>query len=137
MLWLWYRPAAATVPIRPLAWKPPYAAGAARKRQKEKTPPPIFFFIIVDLHCCVNFGCTAKCPRQTYIYIYILFLILCSITNDWTYSSLCYKARLHCRSIFIFIFIFCFLGLHLQHMDVPKLGVKSELQLPATATQDP
>ena len=35
----------------------------------------------------------------------------------------------------------CFLGLHLQHRKVPRLGVKSELQLPAyttaTATQDP
>ena len=30
---------------------------------------------------------------------------------------------------------FCFfLGLHLQHMEVPRLGVESELQLPAYAT---
>ena len=39
-------------------------------------------------------------------------------------------------------FVFClFLGLHLQHMEVPRLGVKLELQLPAYATaiamQDP
>ena len=32
---LWCRPAA-TALIRPLAWKPPYAAGAALKRQKDK-----------------------------------------------------------------------------------------------------
>ena len=36
--------------------------------------------------------------------------------------------------------IFVFLGPHLQHMEVPRLGVKSELQLPAyttaTATRD-
>ena len=36
---------------------------------------------------------------------------------------------------------FCFLGLHLRHMEAPKLGVESELQLPAytrvTATPDP
>ena len=36
---------------------------------------------------------------------------------------------------------FVFLGPHLQHMEVPRLGVKSELQLQAyataTATQDP
>ena len=35
---------------------------------------------------------------------------------------------------------FCFLGLHVWHMEVPRLGVKSELQLPicttATATRD-
>ena len=40
----------------------------------------------------------------------------------------------------LFYFIFCFLGLHLQHMEVPILGVKLELQLPtyttATATWD-
>ena len=34
---------------------------------------------------------------------------------------------------------FGFLGLHLQHMEVPRLGVKFELQLPAyiTATATP
>ena len=38
-----------------------------------------------------------------------------------------------------FMVFFCFLGLHLRHMDVPKLGVESELWMPAyvTATQDP
>ena len=37
-------------------------------------------------------------------------------------------------------YFFFFLGLHLWHIEVPRLGVKSELQLPAyataTATQD-
>ena len=40
-----------------------------------------------------------------------------------------------------FFFSCCFLGLHLRHMEVPKLGVQLELQLPAhataTAMQDP
>ena len=36
--------------------------------------------------------------------------------------------------LFSFFFSFCFLGLHLQHMDVSRLGVKSELQLPAYTT---
>ena len=35
LLWLWCRPAA-TAPIGPLAWEPPYAAGAALKRKKKK-----------------------------------------------------------------------------------------------------
>ena len=39
------------------------------------------------------------------------------------------------------IFFFLFLGLHLLHMEVPRLGVESELQMPAytaaTATTDP
>ena len=33
MLWLWRRPVA-TAPIRPLAWEPPYAAGAAQRNSK-------------------------------------------------------------------------------------------------------
>ena len=35
MLWLWRRLSVAA-PIRPLAWEPPYAAGAALKRPKKK-----------------------------------------------------------------------------------------------------
>jgi len=36
LLWPWHWPAA-TAPIRPLAWEPPYAASVALKRQKTKT----------------------------------------------------------------------------------------------------
>ena len=39
------------------------------------------------------------------------------------------------------VVLFCFLGPDLQHIDVPRPGVKLELQLPAyitaTATRDP
>ena len=35
LLWLWRRPAA-TVPIGPLAWEPPYATGVALKDKKQK-----------------------------------------------------------------------------------------------------
>ena len=39
---------------------------------------------------------------------------------------------------FCFFFFFsCFLGPHPWHMEVPGLGVKSELQLLATATATP
>ena len=46
MLWLWHRPVG-TVPIGPLAWEPPYAAGAAqeiakKKRQKKKYATRIY-----------------------------------------------------------------------------------------------
>ena len=34
LLWLWHR-LAAVAAIRPLAWEPPYAAGAALKRKKK------------------------------------------------------------------------------------------------------
>ena len=36
LLWLWHRPVA-IAPIRPLAWEPPYAAGAALEKAKKKT----------------------------------------------------------------------------------------------------
>ena len=43
--------------------------------------------------------------------------------------------------LFIYVFIYGFLGSHLWHMEVPRLGADSELQLPAyttaTATPDP
>ena len=35
LLWLWCRPAA-TALTGPLAWEPPYVAGAALKRQKDQ-----------------------------------------------------------------------------------------------------
>ena len=34
LLWLWHRPVA-VAPIGPLAWEPPYAAGAALKSKKK------------------------------------------------------------------------------------------------------
>ena len=48
LLWLQYR-LAATAPIQPLAWEPPYAAGAApeskkRKKKKEKSSKKLFSF---------------------------------------------------------------------------------------------
>ena len=43
--------------------------------------------------------------------------------------------------IYIYFFFFCFLGPHPQHMEIPRIEFKSELQLPtyttATATRDP
>ena len=40
---------------------------------------------------------------------------------------------------FLLLFLFCFLGPHLRHVEVPRLGVKLELELMActTATCDP
>ena len=41
LLRLWHR-LAAVAPIRPLAWEPPYAAGAGLKRQKKKKKTTIW-----------------------------------------------------------------------------------------------
>ena len=57
----------------------------------------------------------------------------------WESSSI-YQLRGKGR-VLIFFYPFFFLGPHLWHMEVPRLGVKSKLHLPAyataTATQDP
>ena len=57
-------------------------------------------------------------------------------------GSLCLPCCLSlciCHLVFYFV-LFCFLGPHPWHMEVPRLGVQLELQLPAytpiTATQD-
>ena len=47
MLWLWRRPVAAA-PIRPLAWEPPYAAGAALEKAKR---PIIIIIIRWEMRC--------------------------------------------------------------------------------------
>ena len=49
-----------------------------------------------------------------------------------------YFSKQHLLSHTHFFFIFCFLELHKRLVEVPRLGVKFELQLPAcaTATQD-
>ena len=43
------------------------------------------------------------------------------------------------KYMYVCIYLFIFLGLHPQHMEVPRLGVESELQLlsytTATATR--
>ena len=52
-------------------------------------------------------------------------LLICNLFASWVSLGL---------------FVFCCLGPHLQYMEVPRLGVKAELQLPAyttaTATRD-
>ena len=48
---------------------------------------------------------------------------------------------LHWYPLCFFVFVFVFLGPHPRHMEVPRLGVESELQVPAyttaTITPDP
>ena len=74
----------------------------------------------------------------TYIYYFLFFSIIayCKILNIVPYV-ICKSLLLIC----LFIYLFCFLGLHPQHMEVPRLGVELELQLlacaTATAAQDP
>ena len=49
LLWLWRR-LAATAPIRPLAWEPPYAAGAAQEMEKRPKKKKNVGHICVELY---------------------------------------------------------------------------------------
>ena len=66
----------------------------------------------------------------------VLFPLLAS-SNPTYHSKAIYSSKL----FFFFFFFSVFLGPHLWHMEVPRLGVKSEPRLPAyataTATWDP
>ena len=46
----------------------------------------------------------------------------------------CPHSFIQLTTAFIYLFIFAFLGPHLWHVEVPRLGVKLELQLPAYIT---
>ena len=62
LLWLWHR-SAATPPIQPLAWGPPYAMGAALKRPKKKKRKPNR-----SSQYTANCGCCADRDKQTRIH---------------------------------------------------------------------
>ena len=46
LLWLWPR-LVATAPIQPLAWEPPYAAGAAQEIEKKKKKLRVFEEVVL------------------------------------------------------------------------------------------
>ena len=57
LLWVWRRPVA-TAPIRPLAWEPPYAAGAAQEiatttttkdKKKDKKKKEVLIFCLLSI----------------------------------------------------------------------------------------
>ena len=84
LLGLWRRPAA-TAPIEPLAWEPPYAVGAALKRQKTKKKNWScginevillllqFIIVLFDLEIRIgSFICALSCKRsctQNYFFL--------------------------------------------------------------------
>ena len=56
--------------------------------------------------------------------------IFCPVLN-WVVSFLTEFSELYILSSFLFLTFLVFLGLHPQHMEVPRLGVESELYLQA------
>ena len=72
----------------------------------------------------------------------LFFYKSCRRFIDWTQHNLISPLLMNVQLFHLFIYFnFTFLGPHSQHMEVPKLGVTLELQLPAyataTATRDP
>ena len=49
LVWLWHRPAA-TAPIRPLAWEPPYAVGVAQEKAKRQKKIIIIWQFLTKLN---------------------------------------------------------------------------------------
>ena len=85
----------------------------------------------------ISLSSSPLCSLLEFLLLTLLFrplklVLQCSL---YLLSSLCGFC-----SIFFFFFFF-FLGLHLRHMEIPRLGVESKLQLPAytiaIATPDP
>ena len=72
LLWLWHR-LAATAPIRPLAWDPPYAMGAALEKAKR-----------------------LKTKIYIYIYIFFFFWVLASPIKKIYINYSCFQV--HCLS---------------------------------------
>ena len=66
---------------------------------------------------------------KTYVKTFT-FCTLIKLFKKWTKLVHLHKRNLSSNFILFYLF-FCFLGLHLQHMEVPRLGVELELQLPA------
>ena len=108
-----------------------------------------------DLHFSDDLWCWAIF-RVAVGHLYVFFgkmsiQVLCPFWN-WTIcfsAAVLYEVLVYfgyqplryvvCKYFFPFhklplIFFFCFLGLSLWHMEVPRLGVESELQLPAYTT---
>ena len=79
-----------------------------------------------------------------YVIVYIQYSARCvlyiSCVIQWIlhiyhmYSMVWYLIKLRQSIFFAFIFYLFFLGPHSWHMEVPRLGIKPELQLPVYTT---
>ena len=74
LLWLWHR-LAATAPIRPIAWEPPYATGVALEKAKNKNKKNLQIIKLfqvyyhLDVYNCMSFWpqvCAASIHQMFY-----------------------------------------------------------------------
>ena len=82
---------------------------------------------------CPSPGCLIKCISRC-ASSYVLQAKILPHPQGWAdLRSSCLEvpqaSQCFCHFVFFFWFVFCFLGPHLWHMEVPRLGVESELQL--------
>ena len=128
MLWLWRRPAAVAL-IGPLAWEPPYAMGTAQKNKKKKKTSQM----PVEEFPCGSVGLGSSIVTAAPV-----ASVQSLVWELRFHSKLLYAAGQRTKPlnktdfIYLFISFFIFLGPHPQHMEVPRLGVESELPLPPT-----
>ena len=74
MLWLWHRQAA-TALIRPLAWKPPYAAAAALKRQTRQKKKKKKHILKSTFYTCLSINMNiTQSTVSIIVHCYIHFL---------------------------------------------------------------
>ena len=137
LLWLWCRPAD---PIRPLAWELPYAMGVALKCKRKKKSRQIknSLFTLIPL-----------VPNMNRNFLNVLVESInewrkCALETDIRQeNALSYlpNNRDHDRKdVLGFVCWLVFLGLHPQHMELPRLGAEVESSpvayATATATQN-
>ena len=77
--------------------------------------PPVSIVLTVKLGMNANF-------YWIFIHIY------------WNDHMICWHNKVCCQVFLVCFLSFVFLGLHLRHTEVPRLGINSELQLPAYTT---
>ena len=78
---------------------------------------------------------TLSCYMDIYLFIYLVsFKLLTGTDHVSSYSNkheyMLFNAKLVSLSFEYFLFFFLLFSAHPRHMEVPRLGVELELQLP-------
>ena len=134
LLWLWCR-LAGVAPIGPLAWEPPHAMGEALKSKNIKIKIKLcqeFLMLHSRLrllhHLCGNAGSIPSLVqwlRNQHCHSYGVGCSCSSYSVPGLETSICHRCS---HQIFFFFWSFCyFFGPLPRHMEVPRLGVESEL----------